>query len=117
MGTKHYGATFNRALRKLHAKYPLPIRLRIVPAGSLPRDDDEEVVHGHSVAYYCQDTNKVRYVVVKIERGQDETVATDTLIHEWGHAVDALKNGRSDRKPHRDSMGVHWVRCYRAVNE
>jgi hypothetical protein len=115
MGTKHYGATFNRALRllRLSCPCPVPVQVMTVPKGSL-RDGSDNVA-GRCQQYDHQETGELFSFVLYIERGWKEGEAVDTLIHEWAHALDIALHGEPSEH-HRDSWGRLQSRCYRAVN-
>ena len=107
MSKSKHGKKFDSALRRLRAKIPLGVELKV-------RTVEPEKVKG--LCGLCWIHEDPTSFIIEVSRELSPVAALDTLIHEYAHCLDHIKNGDC-RKDHRNSWGVAYARCYRVVHK
>jgi len=104
----HFGKRFDNALRRLRQGLPLgvPLEVKTVPP--------EKIAGLCGLCWTFEDPDKFE---VQVSRELSILAAVDTLIHEYAHCLDHVVNGTDSRKEHRNSWGVAYAKCYRAVHK
>ena len=107
MSKSRHGQKFDRALKRLRREIPLGAELKV-------RTVKPENFKG--LCGLCWIHDDPTSFIVEVSRELSEVAAIDTLIHEYAHCLDHIRNGDS-RKEHRNSWGVCYARCYRVVHK
>lgn len=102
-----HGKKFDIALKRLRKEIPLGAKLKVV---TVPQDTIKGLC-GYAEIH----EDPVEFKIV-VSRELSKVAAIDTLIHEYAHCLDHVKNGDC-RKDHRNSWGVAYARCYRVVHK
>lgn len=98
-----YGKEFDDAIWHLRKEFQHDrIRVRTVEPAVLAD------YHGHGA---CGDATEN---LVTVSRGMALWRATETLVHEYAHALH-VRHNPTFRDAHSDEWGKFYARCYRAV--
>jgi hypothetical protein len=110
-----YGKKFDKVVQMLRKEFPLGVPIAVKTVKKLRCRDGGELLYGQ-----CSSSSNskgvVKKFVVEVDRDLPLGLAIDTLLHEWAHATDHLKNGDSGAHPHRNSWGVHYACIWRAYS-
>ena len=109
-----YGKKFDKAVRVLRKRCPLPVPVSIRTRKTLKCRESGHDLYGQCIAYVSR-RNRIKSFTIEIVRGLPFDTAMDTLLHEWAHAVDQIDNGADDdMHPHRKSWGEAYAKVLRA---
>ena len=109
-----YGQKFDKAIRDLRKKVPLPVSAKVKTRKNLMCQETGDALYGQCTAH-VNSRGRVKRFTIEISRDLPLDVAVDTLLHEWAHAIDQIENGADDdAHPHRDSWGVAYAKIWRA---
>jgi len=109
-----YGPRFDAYRRKLERAFPAKLPTRVATVAAPLKNDDGEECCG--TCHTMKRGGKPCGYVVMLVRGMDFDHALTTLIHEWGHVVDADRHGEPT-KHHRKTWGECFAEIWHEIIE
>lgn len=108
--SSYYGKKFDKVVRNLKKRAPLPVPVSVRTFPKLKCDESGALLYGHCVATLNY-RGKIESFEIAIVRGLPLDTAIDTLLHEWAHAVDQIENGSGCG--HGPKWGAAYAKMWR----